>query len=135
MTPVVRSRIAAILRPASPPVLITLVITTLLLFPPGQYSFYPRCPIYELFHVQCPGCGATRAVAALLRGHIVEALRFNAFTAILSPIAAVYSVFNYHSFLHCRKVRWPRPRTATIYAAFAVTAAFTIIRNLPLNFF
>ena len=116
--------------------LITLAVTTtLLLFPPEQYSFYPRCPINELFHLQCPGCGATRALAALLRGHVVEALRFNALTVMLFPIAAVYSVLSYHSFLQCRKVRWPRPRTATICAAFAVTAAFTIIRNLSLDFF
>jgi hypothetical protein len=135
MTPVVRSRIAATLRAAAPPVLITLAVTTLLLFPPEQYSFYPQCPINELFHLQCPGCGATRALAALLRGHVVEALRFNALTVMLFPIAAVYSVLSYHSFLQCRKVRWPAPRTATICAAFAVTAAFTIIRNLSLDFF
>jgi hypothetical protein len=54
---------------------------------------------------------------------------------MLFPIAAVYSVLSYHSFLQCRKVRWPAPRTATICAAFAVTAAFTIIRNLSLDFF
>jgi hypothetical protein len=106
-----------------------------LLFPPEQYSFYPHCPIYDLFHVQCPGCGATRALAALLRGHVVEALRFNALTAILSPIAAVYCVLGYHRFLRRRTIRWPQPRTATIYVAFVLTAAFTVIRNLPLNFF
>ena len=135
MTPMVRSRIAATLRAATPPVLITLAVTTMLLFPPEQYSFYPRCPVYELFHVQCPGCGATRALAALLRGHVVEALRFNALTAILSPIAAVYSVLSYHGYLQRRKVHLPGTRPATICAVFAVTVAFTVIRNLPLNLF
>ena len=131
MTPAVRSRIAATVRAAAPPALITLAVTTtLLLFPPEQYSFYPRCPINELFHLQCPGCGATRALAALLRGHVVEALRFNALTVVLFPIAAVYSVLSCYGSLQSRKVRWPRPRTAPSCAAFAVTAAFTIIRNL-----
>jgi hypothetical protein len=135
MTPAVRSRIAATLRAAAPPALVALAVSALLLFPPEQYSFYPHCPIYKLFHLQCPGCGATRALAALLRGHLVEALRFNALTAILSPIAAVYCVLSYRHFLQRRTIRWPQPRPSTIYAAFAVTAAFAVIRNLPLNLF
>jgi hypothetical protein len=135
MTPAVRSCIATNLRAAASPALITVAVTTLLLFPPEQYSFYPHCPIYDLFHVQCPGCGATRALASLLRGHVVEALRFNALTTILFPIAAVYAVLGYHRFLQRGTIPWPQLRPATVCVAFAVAAVFTTIRNLPLSFF
>ena len=60
----------------------------LLCFPPAQNNFYPKCPIYKLTHLQCPGCGATRA-AAVLRGDFAEAIHFNALVTLLLPFVAV----------------------------------------------
>jgi hypothetical protein len=39
-------------------------------FPPDSSGFYPRCPIFFWLHLDCPGCGGTRALAALLRGRL-----------------------------------------------------------------
>jgi len=129
------SRIANILRAAAPPAVIAFAATVLLLFPPAQNSFYPQCPIHEYLHLQCPGCGATRALAALLHGHLAEAMHFNALITLLLPIAAGCSVFCYRSFLQRRIIRWPQPRPAVIYAGFTLTAIFTVIRNLPSHSF
>ncbi len=64
----------------------------LLHFPPEQYSFYPQCPIHTYLHLQCPGCGATRALAALLHGRLTEAFHLNALLiAGVLPAAAVYA--------------------------------------------
>jgi len=52
------------------------VPTVLLRFSPQEYSFYPRCPFYALTGHYCPGCGATRAIAELLHGHVAAALHF-----------------------------------------------------------
>src|SRR5260370_11583354 len=87
-----RSRIADILRTAVPSAIIALAAIILLRFPPAQYSFYPRCPIYELLHLQCPGCGATRAIAAVLHGHFLEAMSLNALITLLLPFAAAYGI-------------------------------------------
>ena len=69
-----RGRIAVT---AAPLICVGLAAMVLLLFPPGQYGFYPVCPVYRYLHVLCPGCGATRALAALLHGRVGEALRLN----------------------------------------------------------
>jgi hypothetical protein len=126
-------RIADALRAALPPAVTLLIVVVLLRFPPAQYSFYPQCPIHELLHLKCPGCGATRAIAALLRGHISEAMHFNALVTLLLPFAAGYGIFCYHRWLQRKPLRWPQPPPAFLYTAFAVTAAFTAIRNLPLR--
>ena len=129
------SRTADILRVALPPATVALVTGLLLGFPPAQYSFYPQCPIYELFHLQCPGCGATRALASLLRGHFTEAINLNALVPLLLPFAAAYGIFFYSRLLRGKAFRWPQPPPAVLYAAFAAAAVFAVIRNLPLHSF
>jgi len=126
-----RSRTADALLAAVTPAIIAFATILLLRFPPAQYSFYPRCPIHELFHLQCPGCGATRAIAALLRGHFTEAMSLNALITLLLPFAAAYGILCYCRLLQRKDLRWPQPRPAVIYAAFAMATVFTVIRNLP----
>lgn len=131
MTVATRSRIATILRAAAPPTVLALTATVLLLFPPEHFGFYPQCPIHEYLHLLCPGCGATRALAALLRGHLAEAMRFNPLVTLLLPFAAAYGILCYTRFVLGRPQRWPEPPSIAIYSLVAMTAIFTIFRNLP----
>jgi hypothetical protein len=64
----------------------------LLLFPPEHYGFYPRCPFFEATGLLCPGCGGTRALAALLRGDFVGAWHLNGLVVSLLPFAAAYGL-------------------------------------------
>ena len=132
---ITRSRIATTLRAAAPPAIITLAATILILFPPTRYSFYPQCPIHEYLHLQCPGCGATRALAALLRGHFTEAMRANALITLLLPFAAAYGIVLYRRFLERSPIRYPQLPLAAIYAGFVAITIFTVARNLaPVTF-
>jgi len=126
-----RSRTADILRAAVPPAIIASAAILLLRFPPAQYSFYPRCPVHDLLGLQCPGCGATRAIAAVLRGHFAEALHFNALATLLLPFAAVHGILCYTRLLQRKPLRWPQPPPTIIYTALTLAAIFTVIRNLP----
>jgi hypothetical protein len=135
MIPTALNRTADTLRAAVPPAILALAAILLLRFPPAQYSFYPRCPIHELLHLQCPGCGATRALAALLHGHFIEAMNFNALVTLLLPFAAAYGILCYSRLLQRRLLRWPQPPPAILYAAFILATVFTVIRNLPLPSF
>jgi len=128
-----RSRLLEILRAAAPLALIATGAGVLLRFPPTQNSFYPRCPIYELLHLQCPGCGATRAFAALLRGHFSEAMHLNGFAVIVLPIAVIGSVRWYCRFVRREVDHWPQPSSAAIYTTLAAAMIFTVVRNLPVG--
>jgi hypothetical protein len=125
-----QGRAAIISRAAAPLVVIASAMVFLLLFPPTRYSFYPPCPIYNSFHLLCPGCGTTRALAALLRGHLHEALRLNALTTLMLPIAAAYAIQIYRSCLNGKPIPWPQPSRITIYTILCITIFFTIARNL-----
>lgn len=119
----------AVLRAAAPLAIVALAIAMLLRFPPGEYTFYPQCPIFHYLHLQCPGCGATRALAALLHGDIAEALRLNALTTLLTPFAATYAAVCYRRFLQ-RELQLPRLPHSAVYAALSLAVIFSIVRNL-----
>jgi hypothetical protein len=130
MNAALRSRVADILRAVAPLALVTAAAAILVRFPPAQYSFYPQCPIYRYLHIQCPGCGTTRALAALLHGHIAEALRFNALTTSLTPFAAIYAAVCYCRFVRHEPIQLPRLPDSAVYATLALAAIFSIVRNL-----
>ena len=47
-------------------------------FNPSTHGFYPVCMFHALTGLNCPGCGTTRALYALLHGNLLLALKDNA---------------------------------------------------------
>ncbi|MCE5327018.1 MAG: DUF2752 domain-containing protein [Planctomycetaceae bacterium] len=43
----------------------------------------PPCSFYVNTHLPCPGCGMTRSMMAMGRGHVVEAFNFHPFGVVL----------------------------------------------------
>jgi hypothetical protein len=129
MTDSIRSRVAKVLRAAAPPAAVAFAVTLLLRFPPENFGFYPQCPLHQLLNLQCPGCGATRALTALLHGHIAAAIHFNPLATVLFPVVAVYGFFVYAQFLRRKPIRWPSLPPATIFTALAVTVLIGVVRN------
>jgi len=100
-------------------------------FPPELYHFYPVCPIHAFLHLQCPGCGTTRALAALLHGRFTEALRLNAMAILLVlPGAAVYGAISAWRAIRHAEFRWPRMPGWAVTAGVATAIGFTVLRNL-----
>jgi len=99
-------------------------------FPPAQSGFYPRCPVFLFLHIQCPGCGGTRAVAALLHGRLGEALHWNALLVILLPWIAVFLAASYWRALRRDEFAWPQVPEPLLQACLVLVSAFTIVRNL-----
>ena len=125
-----RCRLVYLGRAGAPLVVVFATLAVLRRFPPAECSFYPQCPIHRYLHLLCPGCGTTRALAALLRGDIVHALHCNALTTLLMPFLLLYLVAAYRRFLASTLTRWPQPPPAALYATLAASVVFTIARNL-----
>src|SRR5450631_1127093 len=62
-------------------------------FNPSTHGFYPICLLHELTGWNCPGCGGTRSVYALLHGNVALALKDNALFVLLIPAVAMRGVW------------------------------------------
>ena len=99
-------------------------------FPPETNTFYPRCPFYALTGLLCPGCGATRALAALVHGHLAEAMHWNGLIVLLLPVLAMYGAIAYCRAVGSIGAAWPRVSNAMVVALLAATMLFGVGRNL-----
>jgi Protein of unknown function (DUF2752) len=107
-----------------------LACAALYVWPPGRTGFYPACPIHEYLHIDCPGCGATRALAALLHGRLGEAMRLNALFVLMLPFGLAGGTECYRRAVRAGEFRWPVAPGAAVYAGLAVAAVFIVVRNV-----
>ena len=101
----------------------------LYVFPPEQYHFYPQCPIFRYLHLYCPGCGATRAVAALLHLRVTEALHYNALVVLVAPLLIAYFAVAYWKAGKSEVFTWPRIPAMGLTALLVMSVAFGVLRN------
>ena len=107
--------------------LLTVAGAALLLFlhrPQGQF-FYPRCSFHAMTGWLCPGCGGMRSLHELLHGHPLAAARCNALFIVGTPAFALAWLVQH------RRGRSFTLRPKTLWALFAVSLGFTVLRNLP----
>jgi hypothetical protein len=99
-------------------------------FNPGTNEFYPICLFHKLTGWNCPGCGGTRAVYALLHGDWRLALKDNALFVVLLAAAVARGVW----FVINKIRRQPSGKffpAEFLWALLAVAVVFTVLRNLP----
>jgi hypothetical protein len=99
---------------------------------PTRDSIYPKCPTHSLTGLHCPGCGTGRAAHFLLNGHLLAALRCNAFAPFLLPYLLLV--------LFRGLVRWalqiptpnrPPTRSLWLWLLAAALIAYAVARNIP----
>ena len=105
-------------------------LAVIFFFNPGTHTFYPTCQFHQLTGLNCPGCGATRALYELLHRHYWKALHDNALF-ICSGVAAVIlgGRFVVQKWQNPQATFHIRPQFLWIYLAIALI--FTVLRNLP----
>ncbi len=90
------------------------------------------CLVHELTGLYCSGCGASRALRALLHFQFYKALRYNAAFTLLFPFFAAYFLALGYSFVRYGEDRVSRRVPVTpLWVILAVVLAFGILRNLP----
>ncbi|MCF7675935.1 MAG: DUF2752 domain-containing protein [Akkermansiaceae bacterium] len=92
----------------------------------------PGCSFHRLTGLHCPGCGMTRAMAAILRGDLAAAFRCNPVGLVLLPLALVGLLPEWLGWVRGRRLafRWhPGARGAWLLVGLII--AFWILRNLP----
>lgn len=97
-------------------------------FDPRLTPWFPRCVFHELTGCLCPGCGATRALHALLHADLAGALRDNALLVLALP--ALLVLVGSETLLP--PVRRPFVPARAIWTLLAVIVTFTLARNVPL---
>ncbi len=93
----------------------------------AQYS--PGCPFRTVTGLDCPSCGATRAVHALVQGQPLLALEHHALLVLALPLL----LLGWVSWLRAGLGRRP-PLQATRRAGLLIAGsltAFWVLRNLP----
>lgn len=97
---------------------------------PNQSSWYPQCPFKAMTGWDCPGCGVTRAIRAVVTGHPLRALDHNALVVVAAVIAMAWYLVNRLRVRRGRPpltFRWSAWRTAVVVV---VVVAFWIGRNI-----
>ena len=100
-------------------ILLAVVIATFFLFDPSETRYFPRCPVFALTGLKCPGCGTSRALHAVLHYRFAEVWRFNAALPALL-VLIVYCVI----FPSCAQ----RPAIIWLVIAFVIT--WGVARNI-----
>ena len=94
-------------------------------YPPVTSGFYPQCVFHQVTGFECPGCGSTRALHALVHGRVIEALRFNPFLFAVMFVGAAatpsYMRGETARFLYTRWFGW---------GSLVVVVGWWIVRNL-----
>ena len=99
-------------------------------FNPATHHFYPVCQFHRLTGLNCPGCGMTRALAALLHGEFTTALRDNVLFVVGIFLLGARGVW-----FTVKKIRGQRSgeffRVNWLWPLLFIALVFTVLRNLP----
>ena len=106
------------------------VAAVVFFFNPASHGFYPVCEFHRLTGLNCPGCGGTRALYALLHGHWAVALRDNALlVGGLVFLAVRGGWFAVRKF--CGRASGEFIPARFLWLLLVTMVVFTVLRNLP----
>jgi len=102
-------------------------------FDPATHAFYPGCEFHRLTGWNCPGCGMTRSLHALLHGNFSTAWRDNALlVGGLAALAARGAWFGAQQRRGAAAAFFP---PYFLWPMLVITVGFTVLRNLPAGAF
>ena len=114
-------------------VIIGLVIFTL--FDPYQVSWFPKCPFKTFTKLDCPGCGAQRALHYLFNFEISNAFKENALLICSIPYIITGFIFDNLKNPSAKGQMWRNKLFGiqAIYTVVIVIILFWVGRNIFLG--
>lgn len=115
------------------PLILVLGLVYLYRYGGGGRNFIPKCPVYALTGLYCPGCGSGRALYSILHGQLHAALGYNPVFVILLPLAAYLVIQGYLKVITGKSVLPAIP--ITLNQAYICTVAillYAVARNIPI---
>jgi len=107
------------------------VISLVYIFRTALYHLgttFPACPSYTYFDIYCPGCGNTRSVQHLLKGDIIDSLRYN-IVPIFGILIASLAYIELVTFVFGKYIKLV-PRGRMFWTILIITfSIYFIIRN------
>jgi hypothetical protein len=107
------------------------VLAVVYFFNPSAHAFYPVCQFHRLTGLNCPGCGATRALYALLHGNSSTAMHDNLLLVAAIPATALRGFWFGLNRLRGRPNGRFFPNSLWI-PLLIVMGLFGVLRNLPM---
>jgi hypothetical protein len=99
-------------------------------FNPSTHRFYPVCLFHAMTGLNCPGCGMTRSMYALLHGNFLRALQDNAlFVLVLIAMGIAGAHFIFKKLKDQPAAFKMSPKFLWLFLVIALI--FATIRNLP----
>lgn len=91
----------------------------------------PGCVLWTFFGVYCPGCGGTRAVNALLHGHILQSLWYHPLVLYCMVLYLGYMISWTFARLRLFGIeKGMKFRAGYLYGMLAVVAVNFILKNV-----
>lgn len=94
-----------------------------------ESGIYPRCTFKMLTGLSCPGCGFQRSIHALLHGHFLEAVGYNAILPLLFVVLALLALASIPS-ERLQPLRRVLTSSPFILSILILLILWTILRNL-----
>lgn len=91
-----------------------------------------ECRFKEATGLYCPGCGGTRAVRALLSGHLIRSFVYHPFVPYCIFMWTVYEGSHLLEMLHTPGIKGMRFREAYVYIGIGILLVNWMIKNIML---
>lgn len=95
-------------------------------------QFSPSCFARQHVGMYCTGCGATRAVLAILHGHFFESLYFNVVVLYVVAFYSVYVLRGALYFISKGKYRYMKFHVVYVFVGLGIVVVQAIVKNVAL---
>lgn len=111
-------------------IIILFVLLILYLMIGTKFNILIKCPIHEIFHVYCPGCGITRMLISILKLNFYQAFRYNQLLFILLPFSLLLLLESIYSDKKKKKSLYNKIPNYIWYVLIIILLIYGIIRNV-----